>query len=354
MVRSLSARAISKTRLGRYNTTAENGMRFPKLIKRICLQIDSFAYSIFILPAVALLPAPLAYRVAILRSNMLSKWKRDSLKEIERSIELLFGNQFSPVERRQIARDFLRNQSCGTIDAVRLLGNGGALLRLIEVRGLEHLRTALDRGKGAILCSAHLGSSRCCFSVVGALGFPVTLIARWSLQQQSKFPKRMINRLRKGYPLTSHLWRPNVLATSNNIGVAVQAANILRRNEVLGIMLDASAGTARPIQVDFLNGKASFSPGAVKMAQLTGAPILTMVMHRSHDWSHQVLEISEPIPIDIDTLGSFRRCLTIFEAAIRQYPAQWSRLHDPTLLQRDFTPKKAAVLSEPVAAPRNL
>ena len=357
-VKSFSSSVISKTRPERYKTTTGYGMRFLNSIKSGYLRIESFVYPRLLVPAVALLPAPLAYGVAVLRANIRSRWEKDALKEVERSIELLFGNRFSPEERRHMALDFLRNQSCKTIDAMRLLGNGRALLRLIEVRGLENLKTALDKRKGVILCSAHLGSPTCCFSVVGALGFPVTLIARWSfLQHESRFPRRMIHRLVGNKPVTSHLRRPNIVARSDNIGAAVQAANVLRRNEVLGMMLDASVvpnNPARPIEVDFLNGKASLAPGAVKIAQLTGAPILMMVMHRSRDWRHQVLEISGPIPIDIDTLGSFRRCLSVLEATILQYPAQWSRLRSPSFLQRGFVPKGAIVLPEPLAAPRNV
>ncbi len=355
---SLSPRAISKTGPKSSKTATGYVMRFLNLIKRVYLKIDSYVYPRLLVPAIALLPAPIAYNVAILRANIRSRWEKDSLMEVERSIGFLFGSKFSPEDTRQLALNFLRNQSCKTIDAMRLLGNGRELLRLVEVHGLEHLKSALDKKKGVILCSAHLGSPTCCFSVVGALGFPVTLVARWSFPpHESAFPMGLIHRLQGNKPATPHLRRPNIVARSDNIGVAVQAAKVLRRNEVIGIMIDSSIARkspTRPIQIDFLNGKASLAPGAIKIAQLTGAPILVMVMHRSRDWSHQVLEISRPIPIDNDTLGSFRRCLSILEGYILRYPSQWSRLRSPSMLQRTFGPKEVAVSPEPLVTLGNL
>ncbi len=78
-------------------------MRLLNFIKRVYLQIDSFVYPIFILPIVAFQPATLAYGVAVFRADVLSRLKKDSLREAERSIELLFGSRFSPEARRHVA-----------------------------------------------------------------------------------------------------------------------------------------------------------------------------------------------------------------------------------------------------------
>src|SRR5208282_5301059 len=129
--------------------------------------------------------------------------KKKYPKEIVLCLELVFGDQLTPEERNSVARDFYRTESCQKIDAMRLLGNGGALLKLVEIRGLEHLKAALADEKGAILCSGHLASPKAAFSVIGALGFPVTLIARWSYDPDDN-PSRirkLIYRLDNGNPI---------------------------------------------------------------------------------------------------------------------------------------------------------
>ena len=99
---------------------------------------------------VAFLPAPIAYGVALFRSDIQFRLSGDQRRQIKYSLELLFGNRYSPQQRDQIARDCIRNVSCQAIDAVRLLGNGKALLGEVEVRGKEHLREALARGANIV------------------------------------------------------------------------------------------------------------------------------------------------------------------------------------------------------------
>ena len=73
-------------------------------------------------------------------------------------------------------------------------------------------------------------------------------------------------------------------------------------------------------------------PGAIKIAQLTGARVLMMFMRRSSDWRHQVLEISPPMSMEGDTATVFRRCFAQVEAAIRRDPAHWRRWTNTDLI----------------------
>ena len=53
---------------------------------------------------------------------------------------------------------------------------------------------------------------------------------------------------------------------------------------------------ARTVEVPFLGRRAGLLPGAVTLAQVTGAPLLMGFMYRTADYRHQVLEISAPVP----------------------------------------------------------
>jgi lauroyl/myristoyl acyltransferase len=106
----------------------------------------------------------------------------------------------------------------------------------------------------------------------------------------------------------------------------VQAAVALRANEVVTISSDAPAlDTSRGgvLEMPFLGHKATLAPGVVTLARLTGAPVLTMFIHRSADYRHQVLQISPPVPMDGDMATAFGPCVTAIEAAIRKGPAEW-------------------------------
>jgi predicted LPLAT superfamily acyltransferase len=96
---------------------------------------------------------------------------------------------------------------------------------------------------------------------------------------------------------------------------------------VVTICIDApplDSDRARAVEVPFLGRQARLLPGAVTLAQLVGAPLLMGFLYRSADYSHQVLEISAPMPVRGDTATAFRRCAAEVSAAIRRSPAHWA------------------------------
>jgi len=153
--------------------------------------------------------------------------------------------------------------------------------------------------------------------------------------------------------LLRHRQRPNIEPFPGRVQVAAQAAVALRANEVVTISSDAPAlDTSRGgvLDMPFLGHQATLAPGVVTLARLTGAPVLTMFIHRSADYRHQVLEISPPVPMDGDMAAAFAPCVTAIEAAIRKGPSEWvywgetSDLTDLGLLsaRRDSTSSSTA------------
>lgn len=305
-------------------------------------RLESVIYRLIIVPLVAFLPAPFPYGFAVLVGDLRYKLYKPFRKEIEYALEQVFGSQLSFEERSRIARDWFRLRSCEAIDMMRLVGNGRALTRLVKTRGLEHVEAALAAGRGAILCSAHFGSYRCCFSVLGALGFPAALITNWSYDDDRLSPvDRLFSRLIRSLPVTHHLRRPNIVRREGKIGVAIEASIVLRENELIATMLDhsdygdpvAPKDRTRPVPMKFLNREALMLPWIITIAQLMDAPMLMTFMRRSADWRHQVLEISPPISLEGDAETAFQRCLATVEAAIRRNPAHWEKWNVNALVQ---------------------
>ena len=63
---------------------------------------------------------------------------------------------------------------------------------------------------------------------------------------------------------------------------------------------------ARAVEVPFLGRRAGLLPGAVALAQMTGAPLLMGFVYRAADYRHQVLEISAPVPVEGETGDGIR------------------------------------------------
>ena len=302
-------------------------------------------YYLVIMPVVLFLPSRLAYDVACLRADLLSLCDVPKRNRIIRSLEGVLGNQLSRGELARVARDHFRVRSCEIVDVIRLGGKGQALAQLVEMKGLEHIKAALEAGKGAILCSAHFGSYDSCFSLFGIHGFPVTVIGRWPSRRDGDRSSvgRFIFQLTYQRPVARHRRRPNIEPRAGQFGVAVQAASVLRQNELVGILLDPPvlpADRSRAVKAKFLNGEALLLPGAITLARLTGVPVLMVFMYRSADWQHQVLEISPPIPVDGDTIAAFERCLAIVDDAIHLHPAHWRFWNPVPLVELGLLPEE--------------
>jgi lauroyl/myristoyl acyltransferase len=110
----------------------------------------------------------------------------------------------------------------------------------------------------------------------------------------------------------------------------MQAAAALRANEVVSISIDApplDSERARAVDVPFLGRQAQLLPGVVGLAELTGAPVLMAFLRRGADYSHQVWEISAPMPLDGGTATAFGRCVAEVSTVISGSPAHWNLWH---------------------------
>lgn len=299
-------------------------------ISRLLRSAEGVVYWAAVAPAAACLPAALGYRIACLRGDWEYRCRRGKRTELIRNLRRLPGDEPGPDAVEQLARQWFRFASCQAIDVMRLRHQARSLRRLVEIRGREHLEAALAGGKGAILCSAHFGSYDCAFSLLGASGFPVTTIGRW----QHNYTAGLSSAERRFWDLVyarrvrRHQHRPNIEPWIGRVAVAAQAAAVLRANEVLTIAIDApplEKDLARTVEVPFLGSRARLLPGAVSLAQLTGAPLLMGFMYRTADFRHQVLEISPPVqcPAGEHVATAFARCAAEVSAAIRSSPAHW-------------------------------
>jgi lauroyl/myristoyl acyltransferase len=126
--------------------------------------------------------------------------------------------------------------------------------------------------------------------------------------------------------LQRHRQRPGIEFQPGRLQVAAQIAVALRANEVVTFSSDApplEADRTRAVDVTFLGRQTRLLPGVVTLAQLTGAPVLMVFMHRLADYRHQVLDISPPVPTEGDTGTAFGLCVAAMDTAVRTNPAHW-------------------------------
>jgi KDO2-lipid IV(A) lauroyltransferase len=331
-------------------------LRAGKLLRNV----EGVAYWAAAAPALARLPAALGYRIACWRGDCLLRCQAGKRTKIARNLQLVLGNELSPAAVQQVTREWFRLASCEAVDVKRLRHGARPLRELVEIRGREHLESALAAGKGAILCTAHFGSYLSGFSVLHASGFPVTTIGRWHHNYTpglSSAERWFWDRVH-ARPLRRYRQQPNIEPWPGRLEVAALAAAALRANEVVTISIDApplGSDRARVVEVPFLGRRVGLLPGVVALAQVTGAPLLMGLLHRAADYRHQVWEISAPVPVHGETATAFGYCTAMVSAAIRRNPAHWdfwdstSSLADLGLIrsQPDRSPTAGAVLLPP-------
>ena len=288
------------------------------------------AYWGLLAPLAARLPAKLAYRIACAWGDLTFRLWPDMPSELAhlRHLREVLGEDLLPEDVETFARDFCRFRACEVVDLMRLSGDASGLRTLVEVRGQEHLEKALENGRGAILCSAHFGSYLGSFSLLHAAGFPLTNIGRWDWNYHSELstPERRFWDLVYARRVLRHRQRPNLEPWKGRHQIALQAASVLRNNEVLTLCSDPApipADRPRTVEVPFLGGRARLVPGVVELAELTGAPLLMAFSHRCDDYRHQVLEISPPVSLEGGKEAAFERCAAAMDRAIRANPRDW-------------------------------
>jgi KDO2-lipid IV(A) lauroyltransferase len=235
------------------------------------------------------------------------------------NLRLAFGNERTEEELAAIGRACYRHLGKCLMEFIRLPAMGVEdIRRVAELRGSEHLDTALARGKGIILLTAHLGNWEMVGTRIAAEGYPLNVIAR----------------AQRDDTLTDYIRR-----TREVVGMRVyhrevavrRSLEALRRNELVGMLLDQNAGDDGAF-VDFFGRLASTARGPAAFALQTGAAVVPTFGWRKPDDRH-VVELAEPVPLvstgdrEADILSNTARYTKVIENAIREHPEQWFWLH---------------------------
>jgi predicted LPLAT superfamily acyltransferase len=134
----------------------------------------------------------------------------------------------------------------------------------INIRGIDILDRALRGGRGCLLLGSHLGS----FEVVRAVGLSREHIEVKVLMDEKNAP------LIRGL---MHNLNPAVAGTVIQVGgidSMLRVQECLERGGVVGIMGDRLMSQDQCVRCDFLGSPAPFPTGSMRLAHVTGAPVV--------------------------------------------------------------------------------
>jgi KDO2-lipid IV(A) lauroyltransferase len=184
---------------------------------------------------------------------------------------------------------------------------------------LTHLTGILQRGKGLIALSGHLGNWESSGSIISrSAAHPLNVVG-------NRLPFEPFNRLLARMRRNAHFKVILLSETSWDI------LRSLKRNEIVAILADQDIRFLPGVFVDFF-GLSAFTPiGPVFVARISKAPLVPFfLVHEGRGfrfvWSGEI-PLARTDDLDRDLLENTRRWSSVMEDFIRRYPDQWAWNH---------------------------
>ncbi len=248
-----------------------------------------------------------------------------------RNLSLAFP-EVSGTRRRQIVRGAYDNLGRVLLAVARMPRlNSTNIREWIDYEGFQHYESAINRGRGILFLTAHLGNWELSAVAHALYGNPMHVMVR-------PLDNPLLDRL-----LENHRTRcGNHAIPKQEFGRAILRA--LHDNEPVGILADQNISDEPGWFVDFFGIKASASPGFAKVAMRTGATVIPGVAWWKAGERRYVLKFYPPIEMvstgeeASDLIANTQRCHGAIERMIREHPEQWLWMHRRWKIRPDGEP----------------
>lgn len=235
------------------------------------------------------------------------------------NLRAALGEKTSHAERVRIAEEVYANLGINLFEFMKLpwLKPDG-LAGYVEVEGLDHLNSALKKGQGVILFTAHFGNWELMAANYALTGFPVDVVVR-----------DLDNRLLEEFVRWARTRCGNRIVSK---GRAMRPLlKSLSANGIAGILLDQNVALAEGVFVDYFGIPACTNKGPAMLAAVSGAAVIPTFTLRTGR-THRVMIGEEVKLVDTgnrqeDAVENTARMTRIIEETVRKHPGQWFWVH---------------------------
>jgi KDO2-lipid IV(A) lauroyltransferase len=239
---------------------------------------------------------------------------------IRSNLEVAFPN-LDPTQRDTMMRASARHFGFMLAEVAWLSRAAPEAVRtLCDIEGIEHLRSALEEGRGAMMITAHCGNWELLSARIPVAGIPLTAAVR---RLDDPRLDQLVTTLRTRFGT-------EILPRSPTAGR--QLARALTRNRVVGLLIDQDIRDVPGVFVPFFDRPAWTPSGAATLALRLRSPVIPAFIHRRPDGSHKA-EFHPPLARpEADSLQTQIEELTAtstkcIEEQIRAHSAQWVWMH---------------------------
>ncbi len=263
------------------------------------------------------IPSSLQYFIAEAIAEAHRLFGRKDVRLVEQNLMKVFDNDLQRA-RRTVPLLF-RNYARYLVDYVRItsMGEKAADAITLQTRGVDHIRSALSRGKGAIICSAHLGNWELGGLLLSREKLRVSIV---TLPDPNPKLTRFKSDNRKAIGI-------DTITLGHSKWAFVEIVSRLRRNEVVAMLIDRPV-TTRSEPVSFFGHEAMFCSGPAHLARLTGAALIPSFILQDGPFRYQVIsepcvEISDRSPESASVAKVTQELAQVVERYVRENPTQW-------------------------------
>ncbi len=185
---------------------------------------------------------------------------------------------------------------------------------LIRYDGLENFQSALARGRGVLVATAHLGNWELSAFAHALMTAPMHVVAR-----------PLDNRR-----LDEFIERRRAMSGNRIISKREAAREVLRalkRGQAVGILIDQNTSLEEGVFIDFFGIKACAGRGFARLAHHSGAAVVPGYALWSEAERKYVLRFDPEIPMSGGVAADTQRIHSHLEKVIRQHADQYFWIH---------------------------
>jgi KDO2-lipid IV(A) lauroyltransferase len=185
---------------------------------------------------------------------------------------------------------------------------------LIRYDGLENFQTALAKGRGVLVATAHLGNWELSAFSHAWMTAPMHIVVR-------PLDDPRIDALVERYRALSG----NRIIEKKDAARGILKA--LKSGDAVGILIDQNTTLDQGVFIDFFGRKACAGTAFAKLAHHSGAAVVPGFALWSAEEQRYILRFYPETPMTGDVQQDTQRIHAQLESVIRQYPDQWLWIH---------------------------
>jgi KDO2-lipid IV(A) lauroyltransferase len=241
-------------------------------------------------------------------------------KKTIQNLKLAFKDKYSEKEINEIAKSVFVNLGKNFFEMINwsAWSKDRVLKQIVRHYGFEHLQSAVNKKKGVLAVTAHLGNWELLAAYISAI-FPVAVIAQKLYDPRLN---QMINQFREN-------WGCEIIQRGAALKKILKA---LKNNKVIGVLADQDTGNDG-IFVHFFNKLAWTQTGIARIAIKTGCAIVPVFIVRGASGQFEIhIESEIHYSLADDESTNIRNLVQQYTEIIQNYvsrfPDQWVWMHE--------------------------